>query len=193
MVKSEVSITAEEEQRYFLTSEGGNIRSDYLNTLLQFYEIDLADSSTFVSLPEVDLWVMHNVLQYVKPEESPSGSFEQDIKDVFDYVNRQRRESVFSLSGEDFSQLVIAYEPIWAIGTGKTATIQQAQEMHHQIRNDLADQFGNDLAEGCTLLYGGSCNPANAKELFACPDVDGGLIGGASLKADDFVAIVNSY
>jgi len=111
----------------------------------------------------------------------------------FDYVNRQLRESIFSLSGEDFSQLVIAYEPIWAIGTGKTATIQQAQEMHHQIRNDLADQFGNDLAGGCTLLYGGSCNPANAKELFACPDVDGGLIGGASLKADDFVAIVNSY
>ncbi|MCZ6521328.1 MAG: triose-phosphate isomerase [Bacteroidetes bacterium] len=111
----------------------------------------------------------------------------------FDYVKQQLQESIFSLTSEDFSQLVIAYEPIWAIGTGKTASTQQAQEMHQRIRNDLEVQFGKDLAGDCTILYGGSCNPGNAQELFACPDVDGGLIGGASLKADDFVAIVNSY
>ena len=88
---------------------------------------------------------------------------------------------------------MIAYEPIWAIGTGVTATTEQAQEMHKAIRDAIAEKFGEQVADDTSLLYGGSCKPGNANELFANPDVDGGLIGGASLKADDFIQIINAY
>jgi triosephosphate isomerase len=109
------------------------------------------------------------------------------------YVINQLTETIFNLSADDFKKLVIAYEPIWAIGTGKTATTQQAQEIHKVIRESIAAKFGNDVAQSISILYGGSCNAANAKELFANPDVDGGLIGGASLKAADFNAIITSF
>jgi triosephosphate isomerase len=88
---------------------------------------------------------------------------------------------------------VIAYEPVWAIGTGKTASSEQAEEMHLAIRTWIAEKYGNDIAKEISILYGGSCNAANAKELFACPNVDGGLIGGAALTADTFTAIANSF
>jgi triosephosphate isomerase len=88
--------------------------------------------------------------------------------------------------------MVIAYEPIWAIGTGRTASAAQAQEMHHSIRQHLAGQYGKEIGDEVPILYGGSCKPANAEEIFAGPDVDGGLIGGASLNASDFMAIVRS-
>jgi triosephosphate isomerase len=109
-----------------------------------------------------------------------------------EYVARQLRESLFPLNEEDFGQVVIAYEPIWAIGTGRTASTEQAQEMHAALRRLLAERYGAAAADDATILYGGSCNAQNAPELFAQPDVDGGLIGGASLKAGDFVAIVNA-
>jgi len=109
------------------------------------------------------------------------------------YVIKQLEETIFTLSVEDFNKLVIAYEPIWAIGTGKTATTEQAQEIHKVIREAIAAKMGKEAAEGVSILYGGSCNAANAKELFANPDVDGGLIGGASLKAADFNAIITSF
>ena len=96
------------------------------------------------------------------------------------------------LTADEFANIVIAYEPVWAIGTGKTATPEQAQEMHHHIRSLIEKKYGHDTADNTTILYGGSCNAKNAKELFANPDVDGGLIGGASLKADDFVTIIES-
>lgn len=111
----------------------------------------------------------------------------------FDYVCNQLTESLFHLTQEQMSSMVIAYEPIWAIGTGKTATTQQAQDMHAQIRGHIASQYGGDIANEMSILYGGSCKPDNAKELFAKPDVDGGLIGGASLKARDFVDIAKSF
>jgi triosephosphate isomerase len=111
----------------------------------------------------------------------------------FDYVCNQLTESLFHLTQDQISSLVIAYEPIWAIGTGKTATAQQAQDMHAKIRAHLASQYGDELANEISILYGGSCKPDNAKELFANPDVDGGLIGGASLKARDFVDIAKSF
>ncbi|MFY0651275.1 MAG: triose-phosphate isomerase [Cyclobacteriaceae bacterium] len=111
----------------------------------------------------------------------------------FDFVCNQLTESLFHLSDEDFKKVVLAYEPIWAIGTGKTASSEQAQEMHACLRAHLAGKFGADNADNLSLLYGGSCKPDNAQELFACPDVDGGLIGGASLKSQDFLAIVNSF
>jgi triosephosphate isomerase (TIM) len=109
------------------------------------------------------------------------------------YVKQQLEETVFLLQEEDFLKIVIAYEPIWAIGTGKTATSDQAQEMHQFLRSAIAGKFGAEVAGETSILYGGSCNAKNAKELFANPDVDGGLIGGASLKADDFIEIVNGF
>lgn len=110
-----------------------------------------------------------------------------------DFVSNQLTESLFHLSPEEFSKIVIAYEPIWAIGTGVTASSDQAQKMHAALRKHLASKYGDAIADETTILYGGSCKPDNAKELFANPDVDGGLIGGASLKARDFVEIVKSF
>lgn len=111
----------------------------------------------------------------------------------FDVVKSQIEGSLFHLSAEDFSKIILAYEPVWAIGTGKTATPQQAQEMHAFIRKTITEKYGKNIAENTSILYGGSCNPANAKELFANEDVDGGLIGGASLKAADFKAIIDAF
>jgi len=105
-------------------------------------------------------------------------------------VKQQTEDSLFHLSADDIKRVVIAYEPVWAIGTGKTATSQQAQDMHAVIRGHIAAKYGNDVAESISILYGGSVKPDNAKELFACKDVDGGLVGGASLKARDFVDII---
>jgi triosephosphate isomerase len=110
-----------------------------------------------------------------------------------DYVKQQLTESLFGFSPEEMSKIVIAYEPIWAIGTGKTASSDQAQEMHAALRTHLASKFGTELSNNISILYGGSCNPSNAKDIFSKPDVDGGLIGGASLKSRDFVDIVKSF
>ena len=110
----------------------------------------------------------------------------------FDVVKNQLDKALFDLEESEFRKIAIAYEPVWAIGTGVNATPDQAQEMHRFIRNLIAERYGNEIAESISILYGGSCKPSNAKELFANPDVDGGLIGGASLKADDFFAIINS-
>jgi len=109
-----------------------------------------------------------------------------------DLVGGQVKEALFHLDKAQIQQLVIAYEPVWAIGTGKTASPEQAQEMHAFIRSLLKDQYGAAVADSISILYGGSVKPANAEELFSQADVDGGLVGGASLKADDFVAIVNT-
>lgn len=109
-----------------------------------------------------------------------------------EFVALQLQESLFHLSGEKISQLIIAYEPIWAIGTGKTATTGQAQEMHAHIRSILAGKYGQVIADKISILYGGSVKANNAKEIFSCPDVDGGLVGGASLVAEDFVEIIRS-
>ena len=108
-------------------------------------------------------------------------------------VKSQIEEALFELSAEDFSKLILAYEPVWAIGTGKTATDDQAQEMHAFIRGVIADKYGKEVADNTSILYGGSCKPSNAKALFAKPDVDGGLIGGAALEAESFMGIVTAF
>jgi triosephosphate isomerase (TIM) len=108
------------------------------------------------------------------------------------YVETQLKESLFHLNEEQLLKVVIAYEPIWAIGTGKTASTAQAQEMHAFIRSVLAEQYGAIIANGISILYGGSVKAANAAELFACEDVDGGLVGGASLVAEEFIAIIRA-
>ena len=107
-------------------------------------------------------------------------------------VKQQLKESVFQLAPVDFSKVILAYEPIWAIGTGQTATPKEAQEMHMFIRNKISELKNKTTADQISILYGGSCSPKNENELFACPDIDGGLIGGASLNADDFLKICNS-
>lgn len=111
----------------------------------------------------------------------------------FNLVKKQIQDSLFQLSKEDFKKVVIAYEPVWAIGTGVTASPEQAQEMHLFIRNLLKEKFGEKIVNDTSILYGGSVNAKNAAELFSQPDVDGGLVGGASLKAEDFVTIVKSF
>lgn len=118
---------------------------------------------------------------------------ERESGQYFDVISEQLNKGVFHLSNEDFEKVVLAYEPVWAIGTGLTASPEQAQEVHAFIRNAVAEQYNQDLANNTTILYGGSCNPKNAPDLFSQPDIDGGLIGGASLKSRDFVDIVKVF
>ncbi len=123
--------------------------------------------------------------------------FGEELKDRqnnkhFNVVENQLRDGLFHLDKASWESIVLAYEPVWAIGTGETASPEQAQEMHLFIRETVRKAFGNDVADDVSILYGGSVKPDNAKEIFSKPDVDGGLIGGAALKADDFAAIVNA-
>jgi len=113
--------------------------------------------------------------------------------DQFTIVENQIRNALFHLPEESWNSIVLAYEPVWAIGTGETASPEQAQEMHHFIRRLVSDHYNYDVAENVSILYGGSVKPENAKEIFSNPDVDGGLIGGAALNAESFMAIANAF
>ncbi|MCQ2251254.1 MAG: triose-phosphate isomerase, partial [Bacteroidales bacterium] len=117
---------------------------------------------------------------------------EREANKQNEVVKAELAGSVFHLSAEQWKNIIIAYEPIWAIGTGKTATADQAQEIHAYIRSCVADVYGAQVADDTTILYGGSCKASNAPELFGKPDIDGGLIGGASLKAADFKGIIDA-
>jgi len=118
---------------------------------------------------------------------------EREAGKHFDVCEAQIKNVLYNFTAEDMANIVVAYEPVWAIGTGKTATSEQAQEIHAFIRKTIAAKFGAQVADDTSILYGGSCKPSNAKELFAQPDIDGGLIGGASLKADDFIQIALAF
>ena len=118
---------------------------------------------------------------------------QREAGEHFKVCQEQIKNVLYNFTAEDMAKIIVAYEPVWAIGTGKTATAEQAEEIHACIRQTLAQKFGAQVAEDTTILYGGSCKPSNAKELFAQKDIDGGLIGGAALKADDFIAIAMSY
>ncbi|MBR5958533.1 MAG: triose-phosphate isomerase [Salinivirgaceae bacterium] len=118
---------------------------------------------------------------------------EREANKQNEVVKAELEGSVFNLSADDFSKIIIAYEPIWAIGTGKTATSDQAEEIHAYIRSVIAAKYGKEVAENTSILYGGSCKASNAPELFAKPDIDGGLIGGASLKCEDFMGIIKAF
>jgi triosephosphate isomerase len=113
--------------------------------------------------------------------------------EAVNYVLGQLERVLFQFTEKDFENILIAYEPIWAIGTGETASAEQAQEIHGEIRGFLKSKYSKDVADEIPILYGGSCKPSNAQELFAQPDIDGGLIGGASLKSADFLALANSF
>jgi triosephosphate isomerase len=118
---------------------------------------------------------------------------EREADKHFEVVDTQLEESLFDFSKEDFLKIILAYEPVWAIGTGKTATAAQAQEIHAHLRKTIAVQYGKEIACETSILYGGSCNKDNAKELFSNPDVDGGLIGGASLSVNNFLPIIEAF
>lgn len=118
---------------------------------------------------------------------------ERENGTYFDVVKAQVEDALFDLSAEDFGKIILAYEPVWAIGTGKTATDDQAQEMHAHIRGLIEAKYGKEVADNTSILYGGSCKPTNAKALFAKPDVDGGLIGGAALDAESFKGIITAF
>ena len=118
---------------------------------------------------------------------------EREAGKHFEVVKAQIEEGLFNLSADDFGKIILAYEPVWAIGTGKTATDDQAEEIHAYIRSVIADKYGKEVADNTSILYGGSCKPSNAKALFSKPDVDGGLIGVASLKCADFMGIVEAW
>ena len=117
---------------------------------------------------------------------------DRQSKNHFNIVENQLRDGLFHIQVKDWERIILAYEPVWAIGTGETASPEQAQEMHEFIRETVRKSFGSDIAEDVSILYGGSVKPDNAKEIFSKPDVDGGLIGGAALNAKDFLAIVNA-
>jgi triosephosphate isomerase (TIM) len=147
---------------------------------------------------ETDEWVLRKIQALLKNAVSPivcCGELldERESGKQFDVVARQLKNGLKGITAKEMKQVIIAYEPVWAIGTGKTATAAQAQEMHAFIRNELSTTFGVQCANETSILYGGSCKPDNARELFACHDVDGGLIGGAALVAKDFLAIAHSF
>ena len=118
---------------------------------------------------------------------------ERNNGSYFEVIKSQLENGLFNLNEEDFAKVILAYEPVWAIGTGLTASSDQAQEVHAFIRKEITAKYGQETANSTSILYGGSCNPKNAAELFAQPDIDGGLIGGASLKSRDFVGIIKAF
>ena len=121
-------------------------------------------------------------------------SLDQREEEVhFNWIKIQISESLFHLSSDDFRKIIIAYEPIWAIGTGVTASSDQAEEIHRFIRKIIDERYGNEIANNTSILYGGSCNPTNARDIFSKDNIDGGLIGGASLNAESFVEIIKSF
>jgi triosephosphate isomerase len=146
---------------------------------------------------ETDSIIAYKVDTALKHDMTVIFCFGEELKDRqdkqhFNIVENQLRDGLFHLENDAWEDIILAYEPVWAIGTGETASPDQAQEMHAFIRETIRSRYGNDIAENVSILYGGSVKPDNAQEIFGKPDVDGGLIGGAALKADDFVAIVDA-
>ena len=146
---------------------------------------------------ETDTILAQKVTTALKHDMTVIFCFGEELKDRqnkqhFNVVENQLRDGLFHLENKDWEQIVLAYEPVWAIGTGETASPEQAQEMHKFIRETIRHTYGSAIAEDVSILYGGSVKPDNAKEIFSNPDVDGGLIGGAALKTEDFAAIVKS-
>lgn len=139
---------------------------------------------------KIDIALMHHLIPVYCVGEVLD---EREHNRHFSVIEKQLEDSIFHLTAEQITKCVIAYEPVWAIGTGKTATAEEAGEIHSFIRERIGHKYSKETAGQISILYGGSCNPQNAKELFATKDIDGGLIGGASLKAADFVSIINSF
>ena len=174
----------------------GEISADML-TSVGVNTVILGHSERRAIFHETDALIASKVDTALQHDMTVIFCFGEELKDRqsqnhFNIVENQLKDGLFHLQAKDWEKIVLAYEPVWAIGTGETASPEQAQEMHEFIRETVRKAFGSDVAEDVSILYGGSVKPENAKEIFSKPDVDGGLIGGAALKADDFLAIVTA-
>jgi triosephosphate isomerase (TIM) len=174
----------------------GEISADMLKSI-GVTTVILGHSERRAIFHETDSIIAYKVDIALKHEMRVIFCFGEELKDRqdkqhFNVVENQLRDGLFQIDKDNWSNIVLAYEPVWAIGTGETASPEQAQEMHEFIRETVRKAFGSDIAENVSILYGGSVKPDNAQEIFSKPDVDGGLIGGAALKAADFAAIVNA-
>jgi triosephosphate isomerase (TIM) len=174
----------------------GEISADMLKSI-GVSTVILGHSERRAIFHETDSIIAYKVDTALKHNMRIIFCFGEELKDRkdkqhFNVVENQLRDGLFQIDKSNWSNIVLAYEPVWAIGTGETASPEQAQEMHEFIRETVRKAFGSDVAEGVSILYGGSVKPDNAREIFSKPDVDGGLIGGAALKAEDFAAIVNA-
>jgi triosephosphate isomerase len=173
----------------------GEISADML-TSIGIKTVILGHSERRAYFQETDALLANKVDTALKHDMKIIFCFGEELKDRqdkqhFNVVEYQLKDALFHLPESAWSNIILAYEPVWAIGTGETASPEQAQEMHKFIRETILERYGSEIAENVSILYGGSVKPENAKEIFSQPDVDGGLIGGASLKADDFVGIIN--
>jgi triosephosphate isomerase len=174
----------------------GEISADMLKNI-GVNTVILGHSERRAIFHESDVLIANKVDTALNHDMTVIFCFGEELKDRqsgnhFNIVENQLRDGLFHINAKEWEKIVLAYEPVWAIGTGETASPEQAQEMHEFIRETVRKSFGSDIAEDVSILYGGSVKPDNAKEIFSKPDVDGGLIGGAALKAADFVAIVNA-
>lgn len=180
-------------------AEGGAFTGEVAANMLTSIGVNtviLGHSERRAYFHETDALLANKVDTALKHHMTVIFCFGEELKDRqdnnhFNIVEFQLRDGLFHIEKENWKNIVLAYEPVWAIGTGETASPEQAQEMHAFIRNLVDKVFGNEVAENVTILYGGSVKPDNAKEIFSKPDVDGGLIGGASLQANDFFGIIN--
>lgn len=180
-------------------AEGGAFTGEISADMLKSIGVDiviLGHSERRAYFHETDALLANKVDTALKHEMKVIFCFGEELKDRqnkqhFNVVEYQLKDGLFHLPESAWTNIILAYEPVWAIGTGETATPEQAQEMHKFIRETILERYGNDVAENVSILYGGSVKPDNAKEIFSQADVDGGLIGGASLKADDFIGIIN--
>lgn len=173
----------------------GEISADMLKSIGVNIVI-LGHSERRAYFHETDTILAQKVTTALKHDMTVIFCFGEELKDRqnnqhFNVVENQLRDGLFHLENNDWEKIILAYEPVWAIGTGETASPEQAQEMHEFIRETIRKRYGSNVVEEVSILYGGSVKPDNAKEIFSKPDVDGGLIGGAALKASDFAAIVN--
>ena len=174
----------------------GEVSADMLKSI-GINTVILGHSERRAIFHETDAIISFKVDAALKHDLRVIFCFGEELKDRqnkqhFNVVENQLRDGLFQINATAWESIVLAYEPVWAIGTGETASPEQAQEMHEFIRETVRKAFGSDIADSVSILYGGSVKPDNAKEIFSKPDVDGGLIGGAALKADDFSAIVNA-
>ena len=181
-------------------AEGGAFTGEISADMLQSVGVQtviLGHSERRAIFHETDAIIANKVDTALEHDMTVIFCFGEELKDRqsknhFNVVENQLKEGLLHIKESDWENIVLAYEPVWAIGTGETASPEQAQEMHEFIREVVLKAFGKEIAENVSILYGGSVKPENAKEIFSKPDVDGGLIGGAALKADDFAAIVNA-
>ena len=174
----------------------GEISADMLKSI-GVNTVILGHSERRAIFHETDALIANKVDTALKHDMTVIFCFGEELKDRqsanhFNIVENQLRDGLFQIKAKDWENIILAYEPVWAIGTGETASPEQAQEMHEFIRETVRKTFGSDVAEDVSILYGGSVKPDNAQEIFSKPDVDGGLIGGAALNAKDFVSIVNA-